>query len=191
MRAQVGADDAADLGGMGDDTVERAVLRQPFDGGLRADLGHARHVVDAVAHQRQVIDDARGRHAELGQHAGLVEQLVRHGIDEPHLRVHELGQILVAGGNQHGNAGGGGLPRQGADDVVGLDAVDHDERPAQRADARVQRFDLGDEVVGHGRAMRLVFGIPCVAEGLALGVEDHGAVNSLAGGGLVVGFEAP
>ena len=65
-RAQILADHAADLAGMRDHVVERAVLREPLRRGLRADLVHAGHVVDRVADQRQVVDDVLGRHAELG-----------------------------------------------------------------------------------------------------------------------------
>ena len=54
--------------GGGDHAVERAVLGDPLDGGLRPDLLDAGHVVDAVADQRQVVDDALRRHAELGLH---------------------------------------------------------------------------------------------------------------------------
>jgi len=78
--AQVFAHRAADVGSMGDDRIERAVGIQPFDGGLRSDLGHTRHAVRGIADQRQVIDDALGRHAELGLHAGRVQRLIAHGI---------------------------------------------------------------------------------------------------------------
>jgi hypothetical protein len=53
------------------------------------------------------------------------------------------------------------------------------QRPAQCTDALVQRRDLLRQVVGHRRAVRLVVGIPVVAEGLALGVEDTGAIVRL------------
>jgi hypothetical protein len=45
---------------------------------------------------------------------------------------------------------GRGLARQRADDVVGLDALDHQQRPAQGADAVVQRFDLRTRSSGIG-----------------------------------------
>ena len=51
-----------------------------------------------------------------------------------------------------------------ADHVVGLDALDHQQRPALRADDFVQRHDLLRQVVGHRRPVRLVIGIPVVAE---------------------------
>ena len=76
--------------------------------------------------------------------------------------------------------------RERADDVVGLDAVDHEQRPAQRADRREERLDLRAEVVGHRRAVRLVLGVDVVAKGLALGVED--AAEEIC---LVIGDQPP
>ena len=175
--AQVLADLAADFIGMGDDGVERTVLLQPFRRRLRPDLVHPRDVVHAVADQREIVDDALRPDAELRQHAGLVEHLVAHGVHQPHVRVDQLRQVLVAGGHHALDALAAGFARQRADDVVGLDALDGEQRPAQRADAVVQRFDLAHEVVGHRRPLRLVFRVPVVAEGLALGVEDAGAIR--------------
>ncbi len=40
----------------------------------------------------------------------------------------------------------------------------------------VERLYLGLQLIGHGRTMRLVLLEQLVAEGLALGVEDHGDV---------------
>ena len=100
------------------------------------------------------------------------------------MRADQLGQVLVAGGNQRVDADDCSLRRQRTDHVVGLDAVDAQHRPAGGGDGGVDRFDLGAQVVGHSRAMRLVFGIPVVAEGLALGVEDDGLVVC-----LVVAFQ--
>ena len=148
------------------------MLLQPLHRGLRSDLGHAGHVVDRVADQGQVVDDALGAHAELGQHAGLVERLVRHRVDQRDLRGDQLRQVLVAGGDDHPVAAGRGHPRQRADGVVGLDAGHLQHRPAQQPHHLVDRRDLRAQVVGHRRAVRLVLGIDLVAEGRALGVED-------------------
>ena len=55
--AQVFTDHAADLVGMFDQVIQRAILGQPFYGGLGADFFHAGHVVYCIADQCQVIDD--------------------------------------------------------------------------------------------------------------------------------------
>ncbi len=186
MLAQVLADLAADLVGARDERVEIAVLIEPFDRGLGAAFLDARYVIHGVAHQRQVIDDARRRHTELGLHPGLVEHFLAHGIDPAHPGPHQLGEVLVAGRDHHLPARFGRLPRERADHVVGFNAIDHQQRPALGLDRLVQRLDLGAQVVRHGRAVRLVFGIKIVAEGLALGVEYACAIFR-----LVVRFQPP
>ena len=47
------------------------------------------------------------------------------------------------------------------------------QRQAEGADAGMQRLDLDPQVVGHRRPIGLVLGEQLVAEGRALGVEDH------------------
>ena len=158
------------------------MLAEPFDGGLRAHLRHAGHVVDAVADQGQIVEHLVGADAELGDDARFVERLVRHRVLERDVRGDELHEVLVAGGNHalHAVALGGAGER--ADDVIGLDAALHQERPAVRADDVVQRRDLRPHRIGHRRAVGLVLGIPVVAKGLARRVEDHGEVVRRLGG---------
>ncbi|ODU02754.1 MAG: hypothetical protein ABS89_05480 [Thiobacillus sp. SCN 63-1177] len=86
------------------------------------------------------------------------------------------GHVLVAGGDDAAYAFLRGVPHQRADHVVGLDAVDDDERPAFGADRFVQRLDLAAQVVRHGRTVLLVCRIEIVAEGLALRVEHAGDI---------------
>ncbi len=174
--AQVLADHALDLAGAGDHAVERAVFAQPLDRRLRADLGHARHIVHGVTDQRQVIDDLPGRHAELGQHAGRIERLVAHGVDQRDMVVHQLGEVLVAGRDNGADALPGGAFGQRADHVVGLHAVDHQDGPAERAHGFVDRLDLLAQVIGHRRPVLLVGGVQFVAEGLAFSVENASAI---------------
>jgi hypothetical protein len=183
--AQVLAHLAAHLVGAGHQLVQVAVFGEPFDGGLGAALFHAGHVVHGVADEGEVVDDEIRRHAELGGDAGLVQHFLAHGVHPAHAGLHELGQILVAGGNHHLPAGLHGLAGEGADDVVGLHALFHQQGPALGLHGLVQGFDLGAQVVGHGRALGLVVGKPVVPEGLALGIEDAGPILC-----LVVGFEA-
>src|SRR5581483_658709 len=153
--AQVLAGKAADFIGMGDYAFERAVLHDPFAGGLRPDLVHAGNVVDLVADQRQIVDDLLRRHAELGLHARDVELFVRHRIDPQRARIDELGEVLVAGRDDRAPALRPRLLDQRGDDVVRLDPVDQEQRPAERADGVVQRLDLARQVVGHRGAGRL------------------------------------
>jgi hypothetical protein len=74
------------------------------------------------------------------------------------------------------------LDRQRSDDVVGLDAADLDDRPAQRLGGLVDGRDLGCQFPRHRGAMRLVFGKYVVPKGLTLGIEYAGAVVARHGG---------
>ena len=152
------------------------MLSQPLHGRLRADLVDARHVVDCVTDQRQVIDDPVRRDAELGNDAGDVEPLIAHGVDQRDPVVHQLCQVLVAGGDDHLVTGGRAHPGQRTDGVVGFDAGHLQHRPAQQAHHFVDGGDLGAQVVGHGRALGLVLVVPGIAEGGAMGVEDAGGM---------------
>jgi hypothetical protein len=69
-----------------------------------------------------------------------------------------------------------GAAHQRADHVVGLDTVDHDDRPAERGDRFQQGLDLRGEVFRHGLACSLVLRIDVVAEGLSLRVEHRGDI---------------
>ena len=175
MLAQVLAHLAAHLVGVGDQFIQAAILRQPFHRGLGAALLHPRHVVHGVTDEGEVIDDALGEHAKLGLHPRHIEHFLAHRVHPAHAGAHELDQVLVAGGNHHLPAALHRLPRQGADDVVGLDPLHRQQRPALGLHRRVQGLDLGAQIVGHGGAVGLVVGIPVVAKGLALGVEHAGA----------------
>ena len=183
---QVVADDAGDLVGVREHALERAVLRDPLRRGLGADLLDARNVVDRVADEREVVDDLLRRDAELRLHRRLVERLVRHRVDQRDVRIDELREVLVAGRHDGADAGARRLLRERGDDVVRFDALDHEQRPAHRADRFHERLDLRGEIVGHRRAVRLVLRIHFVAERLALGVED--AAEEIC---LVVVHQAP
>ena len=52
----------------GEHGLEAAIFLDQLGRGLRADAGHAGHVVDAVAHQRQHVAELLGRDAELLDH---------------------------------------------------------------------------------------------------------------------------
>jgi hypothetical protein len=178
--AQVLAGHALDAGGGGDHAVERAEVGDPLGGRLRSDLVDARHVVDGVADQRQVVDDALRRHAELGLHAFDVQHLRRlgHGVDQRDAAGDQLRQVLVAGGDQHLVAAGGGHAGERADGVVGLDAGHHQHRPAEQAHHLVDGRDLLAQRVRHRRALGLVLGVPVVAEGRPGASKTHTACSA-------------
>ena len=170
--AQILASRTLDLVGIGDHAVERAIFGNPFRGGLGPDFFNPGDVVDDIAHQRQVIDDAIRRHAELGQHAGHVELFIAHRVDQADLGRDQLRQILVAGRHHHLMTASRCNASQRADRVVGFDAGNFEDRPAKQGDDLVDRGDLLAQGIGHRRALRLVSRVPGVAESRALGVKN-------------------
>ena len=170
---QVFADLALDPGRIVDHPGQRAVLAEPLDGGPGADLGHPGHVIHAVAHERQIIDDAFGRQAELFDHPRAIQIIIVHGVDQMDALVDDLREVLVAGRDDGLDVPLAGLARQGRDHIIGLDAIDAEQRDAQRADNLVQRPDLAGQLIRHGRPVGLVVGKQIIAEGAALGVKDH------------------
>ena len=123
--AQILADRAADSGSVGDNTVERLVLSQPFDGSFRTNLGDTGNVIDRIADQRQIIDDALGRHTEFGDDTCTIELLVTHRIDQHHIVVDQLRKVFITSRNDGLHSVRNRLHRQRTDDVVRFDAIDH------------------------------------------------------------------
>ena len=164
-----------DLIGCGHHAGQGVVFGQPLDGRLGTHFFHPGHVVHGVADQGQVIDDAIGWHTKLGQHTGLIQGLVAHGVDQRDAGCDQLRHVLVTRGDDHLMPAALGHRCQRADGVIGLDARHLQDGPAQQADHLVDGLDLCDQVLGHRGAVGLVLGIPLVAEGGALGVEHtHG-----------------
>ncbi len=170
--AQALADFALDVLGVLDDLVERAVLVQPLGRGLGAHFRNARDVVGAVADEREVVHDLRRQHVELGLDAGAVELRVEHRVDDRDVVVHELGHVLVAGRDHDLHAVLRRALGERADHVVGLDALDAQQRQAECRNRLDQRVDLRAQVVRHGRAVRLVLLEQVVAEGASRRVHD-------------------
>ena len=102
----------------------------------------------------------------------FVQDGIVHGVDEDHLTVHELGHVLVVGRDEHPAPAVAGALGEGADDVVRLDPGNAEKGQPLGGDDLVERLDLHAKLVRHGRAVRLVLGIPVVPEGLAGRVED-------------------
>ncbi len=113
---------------MRDHGVQGTVFIQPLDGGLRSDLWYARDVIDAIADERQVIDNGLRRYAELLAHFRPVVDCVGHRVNQSYMTVYQLRHVLVAGGDQYIHVGGSGARRQRADDVVGLHSLHHQQR---------------------------------------------------------------
>jgi hypothetical protein len=185
-RAQVLADLALDRRRGGDHPVQRAVLGQPLGRGLGSALVHADDVVHGIAHQRQHVHDQVRRHAELLGHRRIrVHAAAGHGVDQGDAAAavgghpHQLGEVLVAGGDGHVDPGLGRPDGQGADHVVGLHPLHAQDVDAQRMHDPAHRLDLRAQLLRHRRAVGLVLGIQLVAEGPAGRVHHEGHVVRL------------
>ena len=177
--AQVLAHHALHFVGVRDHFFERAVLLDQLRGGLRAHLVHAGHVVHRVAHEREVVDDAIGRHAELRLHAGGVELLVvRHGVDPQHPVGHELRQVLVAGGDRPSPSRARARRASTSVPITSSASTPSTTTSGQPSAGMISKSGpiCAREVLGHRLARGLVFGIDLVAEGLALGIEHRGDI---------------
>ena len=171
---QAVANGARDGVGIGDHAGQRAVLLQPLGGGLGPDLGHARHVVDDVTDQRLKVDHPVRRHAKLGLDPGDVAPLAVHGVDNGDVGIDQLRQVLVATAHNHLDALAGRNLRQRANHIVSLDAGNVQHLPAHQAHHLMDRHNLCAQVVGHGRALRLVLRVQRIAKGRSPGVKHTG-----------------
>ena len=127
--------------------------------------GHALDVVDGVAHQREHVHDLLRRDAEFLLHARrVVPGAFFLGVVDLDAVAHQLKEILVAGDDDHFEAGRRRLHGQRPDDVVGFVALRCEDRHAERFAGGVDHRDLLGELVGHRRAVRLVVGDQVVAE---------------------------
>ena len=170
---QVFTDLALDLVGMPDEIVDVVVFGKPFGRCLWPALVDAGNIVGSVADEREVIDDLVCSHAESLHDAVTVGHGFAHGVDERDPVVDELRKILVTRRDQGFHACLLRFDGQGTDDVVSLDVRLDDEWQPHGPDDRVQRLDLGTQIIRHWRTMRLVLAVDVVPECLARRIEDH------------------
>ena len=165
------------------EAVEGAALADQLGGRLLADPGHARDVVGRVALERLEVDHLVGpQPVALADPGRVVDDRVldaharRH---QPRLVGDELEHVEVAGHDRRVQAAPLRLHGQRADDVVGLEAGQLEDRDAQRLDDLADLRELVAQVVGHPLAGRLVLRVLLVAERRALQVEGDGDVVRL------------
>jgi hypothetical protein len=141
---------------VGQQFVERAELLQQFAGDLGADAWHPRHVVDAVAHERQEIDHLVGPDAPLRLELSRADHRVVPQVQEPHMVADQLAGILVAGGDRALPSGGDRPRGEGRQHVIGLVAGQFQAGDAHHVEEPPDERDLGHEVGGHLRPVGLV-----------------------------------
>ena len=160
--------------------LERTELLQQLGSGLVADARNAGDVVRRVALEPdQVGDQLRSHAVALDDALGVVDLGVRDAArrrHHPHPIANQLVHITIAGDDHHRCAGLTGLPRQGGDHVVRLEALDVDVGEAERLRQRRQVRPLLAQQVRPRAAARLVLRVLRVAaRHPAVPRHDHGA----------------
>ena len=182
----VGADNlaelAGDLGGVGEQVLHRAVLLDQARGGLGAHAGNARDVIAHVAGQGEVVDELGGE-GDVPLRADLLgrERGVLAGAVDADALAGELAQILVGGGDDNLEARLGAALGEGAQDVVGLVAIEAEGLDAPGFGKFLGLADGGGDVLGHLLALGFVGGIEGVAEGGGGALHRDGQVGGLEG----------
>ncbi len=167
----------------GEDGFQVAMLDDQLGGGLGPDARYARHVVDAVAHQRQHIAQLLGADAELLDDIGFAQPPVVHRVEHVEAAIlDQLHQVLVARHDRDLPA----LLQCGAgvagDQVVGLQPHLLDAGQREGAGGVADHGKLGHQI-GRGRGpVRLILVVHVVAEGLGRLVEDHRHMGRPVGG---------
>ncbi len=161
---------------------QRAVLRDELERGLGADARHARDVVRRVAGKTEdVAHLVDVRDAPFRQHLRDAERLrvIAHarGPVLQDVLADELPEILVGRHHVGGETGFFRLARERADQVVGLVAIQLEDREVERAD---HALDVGQrlaELLRHRVALRLVGLEFLVPRGRRVGVENDREVG--------------
>ena len=145
------------------DAVERAELLEQAAGRLLPHAGHAGDVVGRVALERLVVEHLVGPQAVSLHHPRLVVDDrggdAHAGGEEPDVVVDELEAVEVAGHDHRVDAGGGRLLGEGADDVIGLVALQLADRHAHHRGDLAHDRELRAQVVRHARPALLVVGV--------------------------------
>jgi len=155
------------------DRIEVAERFEQLERGLLPHTLHPRHVVRAVAHERQVVHHPLGRHSQALARVGLVHPVLFDGcraaatrVQERDARPDQLVEVLVARYDHDLQS----TRRRGerADHIVGFVALHADQRHVERFEDLLDPLDRPVELLlqllGELLARRLVLGVGLVPE---------------------------
>ena len=103
--------------------VECAELIKPLRCSFRTYLWYSGYVVNAVSHQREVVDNLFWRYAKFIHDALAVHLGIGHGVDQGHMLGYQLRHVLITRRNHRSAFLLGSHGRIGADDIVCLDTL--------------------------------------------------------------------
>ena len=150
--------------------IHVAVVVQQLDGGLRAHLGHARHVVARISHEREVVANFFRREPVFFQNlfGSEVDAVGAFGqVEKVNLVAHDLRHVLVFAENHHVvETRLDGRRRGTRHHVVRFVTRFREQRNSARFEAFAQQRHLRRHLFGHGAAIRLVVRVKFVPESL-------------------------
>ena len=161
------------------EVVQRAEGLDQGQGRLFADARHAGDVVGAVPGQGHGVNDLGRLDAEFFFDGSGIDMDLFQGVPDGDPIGDQLGEILVAGDDDHREPGRGRLPGQGADEVIGLEARHFQHGDAKGRDDLLDIGDLHGHVLGHGRPVGFIFLIYLMPKGRSPGVKQHHGVSRL------------
>ena len=155
--------------------VQIAELPDQFLRTLFADARYARHIVRRVADQRKKIGRAVRWHTEpfaaiLHPHPVFIHtgRSTATRVQQPDARTHQLMKILVAGNDDHVQPRLDALTCERSDHVIGLEAVQRQDRRVVGREQRMHmlepEIEVGLQIHRQLLARRLVVGIHLVAK---------------------------
>ena len=175
-----------DFPGVGEQRIEVAPVVDERRGGLDADPRHAGDVIGRVAGEGLHVDDLFRGNAEFPDHLGGADFAHTDGVEHDDAIADQLHEVLVAGGDGHAVAAGGGEAGIGGDQVVGLETGEFDGRQSEGPRGVAHQRELRHEGFRRFRAVGLVVGVDVVAEGDTGGIEQDGDAVPFPGAGEFV-----
>ena len=155
---------------IGQQTIQRTVLRDHGRSRLGPDALRARHVVHRIAHQREHVHHLIGPHAlALEQRLG-VDQLARLSVHKRSVGIEQLPKILVAAHDADGHVRmrGARASHQRGDRIIGLHLGHGHHGNGQQLAQLHAALHLRREILRRRFTMRLVLGIDGRAKGAAI-----------------------
>ena len=157
--------------------LQSAIFGDELRRRLGADAGNARHIIHAIAHQRQHVAQLFWLHAELAHDIIGPAPLILHRVVHVDAGLDQLHQVLVGTDDRDMPTGRHGRPGIAGDDVIGLIPVFLDTGQGKGAGGVADHRELGNQVFRRGRAVRLILVVHVVAESVRSLVQDHGQMR--------------
>ena len=169
---------------VGVDVLHTAVLGNELGGAHFAHAFHAGHVVGGVSADGQHVNDLRGRgDAPFFAEGGAVHQFVvgpaLAGLQLESVWADKLAVVLVGRYHVHVQAVRCELRGGRAQDVIGLEALDHEDGNVHALHQLREGLQGLDDQLGGRGARAFIGGIHLVAERASRRVEGHGDVRGL------------